>query len=246
MFDWKLEPHRRFNPLTREWVLVSPHRTERPWLGQVEPAVLQNQPSYDPACYLCPGNARANGHRNPAYQGPFVYDNDFPALLPDTPAGHLDNSGLLVAESERGICRVVCFSPQHDLTLARMSVDQILPVVNTWADQFAQLIALRDISHVQIFENRGEMMGSSNPHPHCQIWANQTVPNEVAKEQESLADYSIAQNCCLLCDYLALERKQSERIVCENESFVQLVPFRAYWPFETMLLSKRHLSGLDD
>jgi UDPglucose--hexose-1-phosphate uridylyltransferase len=244
--DLQQHAHRRYNPLTREWVLVSPYRTQRPWLGQVETAPLQNLPPYDPACYLCPGNVRANGHRNPNYQQPFVYDNDFPALLPDAPESHLDNAGLLVAESERGICRVVCFSPQHNRTLACMPLDQIRPVVDTWADQFSELIRHRDISHVQIFENRGELMGSSNPHPHCQIWANQTVPNEIAKEQESLGDYAIAQDACLLCDYLALERKQAERIICENNSFVQLVPFWAYWPFETMLLSKRHVPGLDD
>jgi UDPglucose--hexose-1-phosphate uridylyltransferase len=244
--DLQEHPHRRYNPLTREWVLVSPHRNQRPWQGQTEPAALQNEPDYDPACYLCPGNVRAGGHRNPAYVAPFVYDNDFPALLPDSPAGRVDTNGLLVAESERGICRVVCFSPRHNLRLANMATEQIHLLVDTWADQFGQLIGHRDISHVQIFENRGEMMGCSNPHPHAQIWANQMVPNEVAKEQESLGDYAIERDCCLLCDYLALEQKQGERIVCENDSFVQLVPFWAVWPFETMLLSKRHVSGLDD
>src|SRR5450755_2289910 len=247
--DLQEHTHRRYNPLTREWVLVSPHRNQRPWQGQTEPAALQNEADYDPACYLCPENVRAGGHRNPAYVAPFVYDNDFPALLPDSPAGHVDTNGLLVAESERGICRVVCFSPHHNLTLANMATEQIHLVVDTWADQFGQLIAYRDISHVLIFENRGEMMGCSNPHPHAQIWANQTIPNVPRLEQESLAEYRHRNGSCLLCDYVELERAASERIVCENEHFLALVPFWAIWPFEVMLCSKSNvadLGGLDD
>jgi len=239
------QPHRRYNPLTGEWVLVSPHRTERPWQG-MENAGAQNEHAYDPTCYLCPGNIRANGDRNPAYAGPFVFDNDFPALLPDTSTGRMNEEELLVAESERGLCRVVCFSPQHNLTLAKMSVDEIRPVVDTWADQFQTLLSLPNISHVQIFENRGAEMGASNPHPHGQIWANQTVPNEPAKERQALGAYALAHDSCLLCDYVAVEKKHAERIVCENDSFVHLVPFWAVWPFETLLVSKRHVSGLDD
>jgi len=244
--DLQEQPHRRYNPLTGEWVLVSPHRTQRPWQGRVENPAAQDEPAYDPACYLCPGNIRANGHRNPDYTAQFVFDNDFPALLPDASAGRMNEEELLVAESERGLCRVVCFCPQHNLTLAKMSVDEIRPVVDTWADQFQILLSLPNISHVQIFENRGAEMGASNPHPHCQIWANQTLPNEPAKERQSLGEYALAHDSCLLCDYLALEQKHAQRIVCENDSFVHLVPFWAVWPFETLLVSKRHVSGLDD
>lgn len=244
--DLQAHPHRRYNPLTREWILVSPHRTQRPWQGQVELAASQTESAYDRECYLCPGNLRANGHRNPAYQGQFVFDNDFPALLPETPAGRFEENALLLAEAERGICRVVCFSPRHNLSLAKLSFSEIRPVVDTWADQFAQLLGLPGINHVQIFENRGAAMGASNPHPHCQIWANSSVPNEIFKEQESLADYAIAHNSCLLCDYLALEIRLAERLVYENHSFVQVVPFWAVWPFETLVLAKRHVSGLDD
>ena len=245
MIDLKEYPHRRFNPLTREWVLVSPHRAKRPWQGQTEAVVAPAGVSYDPSCYLCPGNLRAGGQCNPPYASTFVFDNDFAALLPDIPEGRSDESGLLVADSERGCSRVVCFSPDHSLTLARMTPAQIRPVVDTWAAQFQELLALPFINYVQIFENRGEMMGCSNPHPHCQIWAAETLPNEPAKEQNALADYTAAHDSCLLCDYLAVERKLGERIVCENEFFALLVPFWAVWPFETILISKRHAAALD-
>jgi UDPglucose--hexose-1-phosphate uridylyltransferase len=246
MIELHARPHRRYNPLTRDWVLVSPHRTQRPWQGQTESIAPPVSPSYDPSCYLCPGNARAGGQRNPPYTTTFAFDNDFPSLLPDTPQARLDDSGLLLARSERGACRVVCFSPDHGLTLARMRVDQIRPVVDTWAAEFQELLGRPYINHVQIFENRGEMMGCSNPHPHCQIWANESLPNEAAREQASLADYAAAHHSCLLCDYLALEERLGERLVCENESFAALVPFWAVWPFETMLLAKRHVTGLDE
>src|SRR3974377_917722 len=158
MFDWNQDPHRRFNALTGEWVLVSPHRTQRPWLGQVEEPAPDERPAYDPGCYLCPGNPRAAGVRNPDYSTTFVFENDFAALRPDTPPGGLDTGGLLRAEAERGTCRVVCFNPRHDLTLARMTVEQIVPVVDTWTEQFAELSANPALGYVQIFENRGEMM----------------------------------------------------------------------------------------
>ena len=245
MIDLKEHPHRRFNPLTREWVLVSPHRAKRPWQGQTEAVVAAAGVSYDPSCYLCPGNVRAGGWRNPPYTSTFVFENDFAALLPDIPEGQSDRSGLLVAHSERGCSRVVCFSPDHSLTLARMTPEQIRPVVDTWAAQFQDLLALPFIHYVQIFENRGEMMGCSNPHPHCQIWAAETLPNEPAKERDALGEYAAAHHSCLLCDYLAVELKLGERIVCENESFVVLVPFWAVWPFETILIPKRHATALD-
>jgi UDPglucose--hexose-1-phosphate uridylyltransferase len=246
MFSLKEHPHRRYNPLAQEWVLVSPHRTQRPWQGQVEKAEPEREPAYDPACYLCPGNARAGGARNPAYTGTFVFDNDFPALLPETPEGEVNQRGLLVARSERGICRVICFSPRHDLTIATMETAGIRQVVDVWAEQYDALGARPGINYVQIFENRGTMMGCSNPHPHCQVWANQSVPNEPFKEQAAQGDYLSARGGCLLCAYIALEQAEGIRLVCENRFFLALVPFWAVWPFETMLVSKRHVTGMDE
>ena len=239
------QPHRRLNPLTREWVLVSPQRNERPWQGQVERQETESLAPYDPSCYLCPGNERAGGHRNPKYSETFVFENDFAALRPDAPRSATENHDeLLVARPESGICRVVCFSPRHDLTLARMMPQDIRRVVNTWSDEIHTLGQRQDINYVQIFENRGALMGCSNPHPHGQIWATSAVPNEPLKEQNSLSEYAASRGSCLLCDYLEREQKSAERMVCENESFVAVVPFWAVWPFEVMLLSKRHVSDL--
>jgi UDPglucose--hexose-1-phosphate uridylyltransferase len=248
-FDLKEHPHRRFNPLTREWVLVSPHRTQRPWLGQVEKIATGHPPTFDPACYMCPGNTRATGVRNPDYTSTFVFENDYPALLPPTPQGAMDESGkdsFLLARSESGTCRVVCFSPRHDLTVAGMQRSDLRQVVDVWAEQYRELGALPFINHVQIFENCGAAMGASNPHPHCQIWANANVPNEPAKEQSSLGEYYSAHGSCMLCDYLALERNRGERFITENDQFSAVVPFWAIWPFEVMLISKRHVTALDD
>jgi UDPglucose--hexose-1-phosphate uridylyltransferase len=242
--DWNQHPHRRFNPLTGRWVLVSPHRNNRPWQGQVERAAIVKAETYDPACYLCLGNARAGGVKNPNYASTFVFDNDFPALRIDTPAGSVDN-GLIRAEAEQGICRVLCFSPRHDLTMARMEPAEVAGVVDAWCDQYRELGALPSINHVQIFENRGEMVGASNPHPHCQIWATSTIPDEVAIETANQNAHQREHGSCMLCDYLSLER-QSERVVCENESFAALVPFWAVWPFEVMVIAKRHVTGLDE
>jgi UDPglucose--hexose-1-phosphate uridylyltransferase len=239
-------PHRRFNPLIREWVLVSPHRMERPWQGRIEKPALPMRPQYDPDCYLCPGNARGAGVRNPKYESTFVFDNDYAALLPDTQSAELNEADLLVARAERGICRVVCFSPRHDLTISRMSVAEIREVVDVWAEQFQELEKTGWVRSVMIFENSGHLMGTSNPHPHCQIWANGEVPNLPQKEFESFREYRESNGCCLLCNYLRLELQKKERVVCENEGFAVVVPFWAVWPFETMLLSKRHVAAMDE
>jgi len=225
--------------------LVSPQRTERPWQGQVEPPELPFSRSYDPACYLCPGNQRAAGKRNPPYTSTLVFDNDFPALVPDTPLSRFDESGLLVAEAEPGIARVMCFSPVHDLTLARMDVAAVREVVNGWCEQNAALGALPVINYVQIFENRGQMMGASNPHPHCQIWANHRLPDDIGKEQTNQEDWLRRRGSCLLCDCLALE-SSGPRQVCENKNFIASVPFWATWPFEILVLSRRHLANFRD
>jgi len=245
MLDLGKVPHRRWNPLLREWVLVSPHRTERPWQGQVERIVPEKRPKYDPQCYLCPGNLRAGGHKNPAYTNTFVFDNDYAALTPESPSGELNQSGLIVAHAERGICRVICFSPRHDLTIANMELDEVVRVVELWSDQYRELGAIDWINYVQIFENRGEMMGASNPHPHCQVWANQTVPNYPASEQQAQLEFSQNQRKCMLCEYLRKERDAGARVVCWNDSFTVVVPFWAVWPFEVLVLANEHTTGLD-
>ena len=245
-------PHRRHNPLTGEWVLVSPHRATRPWQGQVEQPPAAARLAYDPECYLCPGNPRAGGARNPTYEATFVFDNDFAALLPDAPAGGEagETTGrplappLLRAEGERGLCRVVCFSPRHDLTLADMAAADVRRVVDTWAEQYAELGALPWVRHVQIFENRGAMMGASNPHPHGQIWANETLPNEPAKELARQTAYAADTGRCLLCDYVAAELAAGERLVVQNAHWLAVVPFWAVWPFETLLLARAHRDTL--
>lgn len=242
------DPHRRLNPLTNEWVLVSPHRATRPWQGEVAKLQTAPEPHYDPSCYLCPGNTRAGGIRNPKYETTFVFTNDFAALKPDTPIERedIDGAGLLVSEGEPGICRVICFSPRHDLTLATMTAQEIEVVVQTWMGQFRELGGLDSINHVQIFENRGAMMGASNPHPHCQIWATASIPDEPAKELAAQQAYRQSHGRCLLCDYIVLEQRQHARVVCENEGFVVLVPFWAVWPFEVLLCSRRHMGSMND
>jgi UDPglucose--hexose-1-phosphate uridylyltransferase len=244
--DFSRSPHRRWNPLLREWVLVSPHRTQRPWQGQVEKSASVARPKYDPECYLCPGNSRAGGHKNPDYKSTFVFDNDYAALVPQVPTGEVDEEGLIRAKTERGICRVICFSPRHDLTISNMELDDVTRVVQVWSAQYKELGSIDWIKHVQIFENRGEMMGASNPHPHCQIWANETVPNLPAAEQSAQLEFRKQNGRCMLCEYLALERDSGERVVCANDFFTVLVPFWAVWPFEVLVLANRHCTGLDE
>jgi UDPglucose--hexose-1-phosphate uridylyltransferase len=239
-------PHRRLNLLTGEWVLVSPQRSDRPWLGKIETLDLVQAKRYDPACYLCPGNSRAAGGRNPQYSGTFVFDNDYPALVLEIPDGAKEESNLLISHSERGLCRVGCFSPRHDLTIPNMNPAELRQVVDMWAEQYQSLAAIPWINHVQIFENRGAVMGASNPHPHCQIWANASLPNQPAREQASLHDYLARHQSCLLCDYLSDELERAERVVWENEAFAVVVPFWAVWPFETLLLGKRHVTAIDE
>lgn len=242
MFDPTKHPHRRFNPLTGEYVLVSPHRTRRPWLGQTESPKVEQAPAYDPGCYLCPGNSRANGDTNPDYTSTFVFENDFRALLDDVPFIGQSSHPLLRSEAVNGTCRVVCFSPQHDLTLARMAVQDIRQVVDIWAEQTSDLG--QKYQWVQVFENRGAMMGASNPHPHGQIWAMDSMPNEAAKEDASQRSYHLTTFSPMLVDYLEEELKAGERIIVENQDWVALVPFWAVWPYETMLLPKAHVLRL--
>jgi UDPglucose--hexose-1-phosphate uridylyltransferase len=246
-------PHRRYNPLTGEWVLVSPHRAKRPWLGQMERPAQPVQVKYDPSCTLCPGNKRVNGMQNPDYATTFVFDNDFPAILPpgsegtqDLPESAAGLERLYQVEAVSGICRVVCFSPRHDLDLPKMPREGVEAVLRTWSEQTAELGAVPEIAYVQVFENKGEMMGCSNPHPHSQIWSSSRVPNEPAKEMVNLGAYQKAHGSCLLCDYVAEEARSGERVVAANEHFLAVVPFWAVWPFEVMVVSRRHLGALTD
>lgn len=237
-------PHRRYNPLLDEWILVSPQRAKRPWQGQNEVISDEKKPEYDETCYLCPGNDRINGGTNPKYESCYVFDNDFPALLKDEVSFDLQQEDLFKINPERGINRVICFSPKHNVTLAEMQVPEIENVVRVWKEQYLELGAIDYINHVQIFENKGSVMGCSNPHPHGQIWAQSSLPTQVKKTQDNLLKYYQKTGKSLLKDYVDNELQKKERIIAENEHFVLLVPFWATWPYETMIVSKRHFSNI--
>jgi UDPglucose--hexose-1-phosphate uridylyltransferase len=236
-------PHRRLNALTGEWVLVSPHRTRRPWQGARE-TPDERRPAHDPNCYLCPGNPRAGDAVNPAYTGTHVFPNDFAALLPEGPTTKQGEAGLFQAQSVQGVCRVLCFSPRHDLTLARMTVPQIVEVVDLWAGQTAELG--RKYKWVQIFENKGAAMGCSNPHPHGQVWAGDWIPTMVEREDHAQRNYLIEHRRILLVDYATQEIETGERVVLANEHWVWIVPWWALWPFETLLIPRRHVTQFHD
>ena len=237
-------PHRRRNPLTGEWVLVSAHRTDRPWQGREEGPAPERLPRYDPDCYLCPGNARASGDTNPDYDTTYVFTNDFPALVPEVEPVTAQASPLLLAEVEAGTCRVLCFSPRHDLALAKMDDDALVAVVDMWADQTAELG--RTYTWVQVFENKGESMGASNPHPHGQVWAGTALPNTIAAEDRHQATYLADHGSSLLVDYVAEEAADGARMVVENDHWVVVVPYWAVWPFETLVLPRRPVTRLPD
>ncbi|HTC85214.1 MAG TPA: UDP-glucose--hexose-1-phosphate uridylyltransferase [Candidatus Acidoferrum sp.] len=235
-------PHRRYDPLTDEWVLVSAGRTRRPWLGREELPAIEHLPAYDPECYLCPGNSRVGGERNPRYDSTFVFTNDFAALSPDTPTDRV-GEGLFVAEGETGTCRVLCFSPRHDQGLAQMSREAVRGIVDLWASQTDELG--RRYRWVQVFENRGESMGASNPHPHGQIWAGSALPRQAVREDGTQRRHFERHDRRLLLDYAEAE-EAGPRVVEIDEDWLAVVPFWATWPFETLLIARRPVRRLPD
>ncbi|MDR6966685.1 UDPglucose--hexose-1-phosphate uridylyltransferase [Flavobacterium arsenatis] len=243
-FNNNEHPHRRYNPLTDEWILVSPHRSKRPWQGQNESVSANTLPEYDPECYLCAGNKRSNGVQNENYSDTYVFENDFAALLQEEVRDETPQSDLFQFKPERGINKVICFSPKHNLTLPEMEVEAIQKIIETWKTEYIELGSKDFINYVQIFENKGSVMGCSNPHPHGQIWAQSSLPTQVEKTQKNLKDYYAKHQRSLLKDYIEEELKRKERVVSENEHFVVLVPFWATWPYETLIVSKRHFGNI--
>ena len=244
MADLRNTPHKRLNILTGEWILVSPHRNKRPWQGKIESSEGKSRPSHDPKCYLCPGNLRAGGEKNPYYSSTYSFTNDFSALVPSGERGEVNHDDLIIAETESGICRVICFSPRHDLSIAEMEIESILNVIEIWISEYESLSSDESVNYITIFENKGELMGCSNPHPHGQIWAQRTIPNEPQKEGLLQKKYSEDKGGCLLCDYLKKERELNERIIAGNDDFLLVVPYWAMWPYETIILPKFHSQNI--
>ncbi|MBA4405711.1 galactose-1-phosphate uridylyltransferase [bacterium] len=244
MLDIENTPHKRLNILTGEWILVSPHRTKRPWQGKVEKIVKKNSVVHDPECYLCPENTRAGGVQNPDYKTTFIFQNDFNAFIPGNDCGAINQEDLIQAAKEPGICKVVCFSPRHDLSLAEMEIEGLLDVVDTWIGEYRNISSLEFINYITIFENKGELMGCSNRHPHGQIWAQYSIPNEPLKEWVRQKKYFEEKKRCMLCDYVSKEIELNQRVITENDHFVLLIPFWATWPYETIIIPKFHSQNI--
>ena len=249
MLDIENNTHNRFNPLTGEWVKCSPHRAKRPWQGQVEEPQKDDRPHYDEKCYLCAGNKRTSGVTNPKYESTYVFQNDFSAILPEGSNESFAKgpNGMLQAKGERGICRVICFSPRHDLTISRMSVEGIEKIIKVWQEQYTELGNIDYIKHVQIFENRGSVMGCSNPHPHGQIWSEEVIPEISVTECKNQMSYKQEHGSAMLLDYAKYEVEAKERIIVADEHFIAVVPFWAVWPYEAMILPvKREIGSIDE